>query len=272
MLFKYDALGNIYFPTSLNTGVSKLIVDNPEEIGVIDYLPIGQKAYNFDLASDGSCIYKYHPFDYDKFRVKKPTGGIFEVQLDGRFNIDFWIGTDGLIYFASESRGFGNNSSMIHKINVLGEEVVIDTLWSHSDTGIVSNTDWSHRIRRDNSVIFIYSTKGFEFFEETNTVVSISLPIAQSDMIIVNSKDYYYIASETDLYKVSFETHEYVKLLKTGEYEVYSLNVDDNDTVLFSGLRFKDGKMIFAEIDSEGNLTVVDEELDRKATMLQRLN
>jgi hypothetical protein len=50
------------------------------------------------------------------------------------------------------------------------------------------------------------------------------------------------------------------------------MNVDENENLQLSGLRFSDGRKIFGEISSNGSFEIIDEEIGRSATVLQRLN
>lgn len=289
---KYDASNNIYY--SNGTGVNKLTISDPSKISKIEYLPTGQKAEYFDIDAKGICVYKYgessgvtNSNGTNDIRLKKLNGGIFEVKVEGRDNREFWLGSNGAIYFTTYtwSNGF---IPAIHKINVNNNDISISNVWSSDNTSTYpgvgkmfrTTSQGAYKILKGNSVLFIDTyqssygsdNSSWEFFEDTNEVVNISLPRMEQESIIISSSQFYYIATGTDLYKVNINTHQYTKLLNSGEYEVYAINVDDNDNIQFSGLRFDDGKKIFAKINKDGVLTIVDAELDRKATVLERLN
>lgn len=288
-LVKTDVSQNLYYPN--NTGITKLSNSNPEIMTKQEFLSTGQTAEYFEITRNGAAIYKYgsssgvtNANGTDDLRIRKAGGGIFEVKVEGRDNREFWRGANGSIYFVTYTWDNGYQSA-IHKITMVDDNPVIEEVWSDDSmehefnyvAGMLRTaSQGSHKIDKENSVVFIatYAGGGFawEFNEETNTVEDFTLPDVEEGAIIVNSDNNYYIATGTDLYKVDLDTHEYSSLLNSGEYEVYSMNVDANDNIQFSGLRFSDGRKVFAKISPSGNVEVIDEEIGRSATVLQRLD
>jgi len=287
--FQLDNFGNFYY--SNHSGmVFKVDISNPEAIVKSEYLPTGQKADCFGIESQGNCIYKYgessaitHSNGTSNLRVKKTDGGIFEVNISGRDNKEFWIGNNGKIYFTTYTWSNGYKP-LINSLNIDNGNVSIDTVWTSSSSdeddavGSFFRTQYqgSYLLRTNKSVVFIDTyfnrIKSFELFESSNTVRLIDLPPIEQGAIIVNSDLYYYIATGTDLYKVSFSDHSYSKLLNTGEYEVYAMTVSSDDVIQLSALRFSDGKKVFCQIDEKGNLTTIDEEQDKKGIVMERLD
>jgi hypothetical protein len=281
---KSDNNGNIYYPNQ--TGITKLSVANPESITKEEFLPTGQVAEFFDITPQGVAVYKYgegagvtQSNGTDNIRLKKVNGGVFEIKVTGRDNNEFWLGTNGQIYFITYTWNNGYEPA-IHKVVMNGDDPVIQNVWSDNTFSypgvghmLRAFSFGAHKIDKENSVLFI-GGQGYswEFNEATNTVTNIDLPAIEDGNIIVHSDDYYYIATGTELYKVDLDTHAYSSLLNSGDYEVYSMTVDENDNLQFSGLRFVDGKKIFAEIANDGSLEIIDEELGRSATVLQRLD
>jgi len=288
-LIKHDAAGNIYYPNF--TGVTKLSVSDPEKITKEEYLSSGQTAQFFEITPEGGAVYKYGEGGgvtaangTDQIRIKKPGGGIFEVKVDGRDNRQFWTGINGATYLITYTWANGYQPA-IHKITLSGDNVNVEQVWSNDtfDYPGVGNmlrtsTQGSYRINKEKSVVFIdtyYSKYGndysWEFNEETNTVTNIeNLPAIEEKAIIVSSSDHYYIATGTEIYKVDLNTHEYTTLI--GGFDVYSMNVTADNKLQFSGLRMDDGKKVFAEITSEGTFVLIDQEIGKSATVLQRLN
>ena len=241
----------------------------------------------FEVDPKGNCMYQYsisNGLNKYGLRIKKANGGIHEVKIEGRENKEFWLGNNGNFYFITYT--FDNGYfPKIHKINIDGDTITTSVVWPLNGGPIPdgvgqmfrTSSQGSFMIKKANSVVFIdtYYTWGnmnWEFFENTNSVEGIELPHIDQDGKIINSKENYYIATKTDLYKVNLDTHEYTKLLNSGEYEVYTISVDANDKLQFSALRLKDGKKIFAEISKEGTLKIINEEINRKATVLERIN
>ena len=267
--FKKDGSDNIYFVEA--SRIVKVALDNPEQLTKMDLLPDGQYANYFEISSDGVCMYEYYQSSLD-FRIRKPDGGIFVIDVEGQTNDDFWTGVNGSLYFLT----WGPGGSVIHQIVLVDGEVTIKDVWS----GEYINMDRSYSsgsmmIKMGNSVLFINPDNpqgSWEFSETENVVKKIELPFAEPKSKLVHSDDYYYIATNDDLFKIDKSNHTYTSLLGAGRYEVYAMSVDDNEKVRFSGLRFKDGRKIFAEIDADGMLTTIDEELNQAAIILKRIN
>lgn len=289
---KADDSGNLYYRTSdTNGAVKKLTIANPEQLAVSGYTSTGQQAQYFEMDAHGNCLYKYGESDgvtqangAADLRIRKANGGIFEVKVDGRDNREAWLGNNGSFYFITYTWDNGYLPA-IHKIAITGSEIAINTVWSANDdldvndaVGSMMRTEsqGAYLIRKENSVVFVdtYFNRNlhWEFFEEDNTVRKFELPQIEEGALLVYSEKYYYIASGTSLYKVDLDTHEYESLLPENAYEVYTMNVSTDDVVQLSAMRFSDGKKIVAEISATGTLTVVSEELDAPAIVLQRLN
>lgn len=286
---KTDSEGNIYYYKGVY-GVGKLSLNNPENLNVSDYLSSGQSTGAFEVDPKGNCMYKYgeskgvtNSNGTKDIRIRKANGGIYEVKVDGRDNREFWLGSNGKFYFITY---VWNNGYVpqIHKVNIDGDNITTSVVWPKgnyigANVGEMFRTtsQGSYIIKKEKSVVFIdtyysWGDMNWEFFEDDNSVEAITLPKIQEGAKIVTSKEYYYIATKTELYKVNLNTHDYTSLLTAGEYEIYTLNVDSSDNVLFSGLRLKDGKKIFASIDKAGVLKIVNEEINKKAVVLERID
>jgi hypothetical protein len=131
-----------------------------------------------------------------------------------------------------------------------------------------------YRIHTDRSTIFVSDQdpdESFEYFEDSKSIRGITLPFVKSGCTIAGaSKFNYYITVDDNIYKVDISTHSYTKILSAGEFEIYSMTVNDDDVIQFSGLRFSDGKKILAEI-KDGALNIIEEEMNRNAVILERL-
>lgn len=290
ILPKTDSEGNIYYYKG-NNSIGKFSLNNPENINAINYLPSGETNGYFEVDTKGNCMYQYGTSKgvtksngTNDIRIRKANGGIYEVKIDGRDNKEFWLGNNGNFYFITYTWN-NNYVPQIHKINIDGDNITTSVVWPLKGEPIPdgvghmfrSSGDGSYMIKKKNSVVFIdtyysWGSMNWEFFENDHSVESINLPNIDKDAKIIYSKEYYYIATKTDLYKVNLITHAYTKLLTSGEYQIYTLNVNNEDKVQFSALRLKDGKKIFAEINKEGTLNNVNEEINQKAIVLERIN
>jgi hypothetical protein len=282
---KADGDGNLYYP--MYNQIKKLDITDPQTITSADYLPSGQMVWFFDIDPAGNLLYNYEAdgTGINKLlRIKKVGGGIFDAAVEGRTYRDFWLGNNGNFYMNGTSE---TGAAAIYKATIANNEVTIDNVWSddtNAAAGMVklmfsTSLQGAYRIRKPNSILFLetffdadHNGVSWEFFEDTNTVQAIDLPPLKEGSVFAHSPHYYYIGTGTDLYKVDIQTHSYVKLLTSGDYEVYAMSVDENDNLRFNGLRFSDGKRIFAEIKNGGSVAILDEDLDKKAVTLTRLN
>jgi len=271
--FKHDAVGNVYFMTSDNN-VAKLSLDNPDQLTRIPYLATGQQAIKFEILPDGTCLYEKGGYPM-VFRVRKLNGGIFDfVPPDDQVNAAIWTGSDNQVYCST----YSYERAMIYKVTTNNNDVVIDTVAVTDDhqivIGITNMHNRHYRIHTDRSTIFVSDQdpdESFEFFEDDKSIRGITLPFVKSGCTIAGaSKFNYYITVDDNIYKVDISTHAYTKILSAGEFEIYSMTVNDDDVVQFSGLRFSDGKKILAEIKN-GTLNVIEEEMNRTAVILERL-
>ncbi len=271
--FQSDEAGNLYYLSNQGK-IMKVDVSDPAELFMSEYLPTEQTTFYFVVDRDGNCVYKYG----EAYRLRKGIGGIFDFQSAGFEAHEFWVGSNGEMYFTSYDHD--NEVPTIGKLDVDDNgEVLGNELWSppafEEHFGVQNtNHNYYYRIVRQNSVIFIAFENGshWEFSEDDNQVTDFELPDLSLATKVVHSDNYYYLADGTNLYKVSFADHSYSSLLTPGQYEVYSLSVGNDETLQISALRFSDGKNIIAEINAQGELAVIDEEQDKEATYLQRLN
>lgn len=256
--FFEDNVGNFYYLNGAGI-VIKIDVSNPDKLFRTEYLPSGQSTTQFAVDIEGNCIYKTN----EGFRLRKKSGGIFDFQTEGVNINQFWRGVNGKIYFSA--------GPTISVLNVEDGEVSWNSVASDPYLNIGSGY---YKIDKSNSVVFIslYNHSHWEFFEESNQLVQFDLPDLSWNTKIIYSDNYYYLSEGVNLYKVSLEDHSFENILDPGKYEVYTMSADNDDNLQISALRFSDGKKIIAEINAQNELTIIDEEQDKEAIYLQRLN
>lgn len=272
--FQEDMNGNIYYST-INGVVIKVDVSDPDNLSKAPYLPTGQMAPYFAIDSQGNCTYTENDIENMTVRLSKKSGGIYEF---GTNVVDeFWSGTNGYVYYTSYNHD--DEVTNINKITIDENGTVSSSkVWEAPEFGTYwgvqnLNHNYYYKIPKENSIIFVAFANGspFEFFENDSTVAEFELPAVPNGDLIY-SKQYFYYTNGTSLYKVSLTDYTYQNLLTPGEYDVYTMDVDDNDVLQISALRFSDGKKIIAEINAENEFQIIEEENDREVISLERLN
>lgn len=287
-----DEAGNFYYKDN-NGMIRQIDVSNPDVLRKKEYLPSGQIAHAFGADKKGNVFYQYGE---DLFRIRKRNGGISELNIEeelpggpigfpyGNYKTQgMWIGANGRMYLETYDYGVRGVRPHFHTVSVDEQGIVaIDTLWTGTWTVSLggsqviagSGTYLMERVKKTKSILFVKWNAAWEFFEETNTVVEVNLPRVEFFDDFFYSDTYLYYRSGLDIYKISLSDYSYVKLSLPGndQYEIYSMNIGDSETLQLSMLRFSDGKKIIAQISSSGVFSVVDQELDKEAILLQRLN
>lgn len=293
----FEDEGGSFYYKNYNRMIMQIDVSDPNLLRKNEFLPTGQTANSFGVDLKGNAIYEYELDGERKFRVRKKNAGLYEINITktlpgGPFVSNYldyyvmgtWIGTNGKIYFDSYTSGYNGYKPHFHTLTVNDDNTVaIDTVWngewSALPTGMMNpslgvGSSAMKRIQKEKSVLFVYELRAWEFFEETNTVVDVVLPTVDKFDDFFHSDHYLYYRSGTTIHKISLDDYsaEVVTLPQGDEFEIYTLSVDSHDVLQLSALRFSDGKKIIAQIDSNGVFSIVDEEIDKEATLLQRLN
>ena len=91
--------------------------------------------------------------------------------------------------------------------------------------------------------------------------------------LIEPGKSFYYIATnDGKILKINpLDTGNPI-VLTSGEYDILNMSISDSEIVLFSGLRLSDGKKVFGEISSLGKISIIEENLSKEITILQKIN
>lgn len=272
--FQYDANKNIYYLNN-GLGITKLDISDPDKISRVQYLPTGQMAAYYVIDNDANCMYSNSTVDVaSTFRIKKHNGGIYEFSDKVQ---EFWKGINGSIYYVSYNQT--KEVPNIFKVTIdVNGNVTNNQVWEAPAFGTHSGVqnlrhNYYYRVPKENSVLFVAFANGshFEFFENDNTVVKFELPPI-SDEGIVYSNKYFYHSNGTKLYKISLTDYSSQNLLTPGEYDIYTMDVDDNDILQISALRLGDGKKVIAEINASNVFKIIDEETNQEAQYLKRLD
>jgi hypothetical protein len=278
LLFQKDGSGNLYY-RSFGGIVYKIDISDPNSIKRTSVIASGQEANYYNMQNDGYFIYDYGNNSTSvNLRIQKPNGGVYPINIPNRNNEEFWLNSAGEIYFVTS----GTNTQ-IHKINFVGDNITIDTLWRSTNDTLKyavgqmfrSWTQGSFIIRKSNSVLFIdtyFNDKSFEFSETDFKVKLYSFPkLNDYECKFAVSENNCYIGNGYDLYKVSLSNNSYSKLLNTGDYEIYSMSVSKDDIIHLSALKLSNGKNIIAQINASGQLTIIDENVNKVGEAMVRI-
>ncbi len=237
------------------------------------FSPSLEHIYNFEVDMGGNAIYTGRlksetPGTVSIYRILKGNGGLYNLPNDV---INFWLGVDDNIYYHS--------SDQITQVEISDS---FDVAESDYGTQIfLGSPSASYKLVLTDSIILLNTSPG-NIFEVNNPAgdpgeVSLSGLLFQQIRDVAASGAFYYIAgigsnSESVLARVDPSDHSYIHLITPGEYDVYAVTVSENDTVTINALRLSDGKVIIAEIDASGTLTILDEELNSEVVVLERIN
>lgn len=287
--FFEDEQGNFYY-RNINAKVIQVNVSDPDRIRKSEYLPGGQTAESLaGVDLNGNAFYVYY-VTHNQFRIRKKNGGIFEFDMSEelpegyqKYMNGMWMGLNGKMYLETGEGSPAGSRAKFHTVNVNDDGLVsIDTVWTGAwepfngggDYVLGSGSYGMQRVNKEKSVLFVSLGYAWEFSEETNTLTEVSLPKVEWFDDFFYSQDYLYYRNGLTIYKISLDTYSYETLsLPTGDqWEIYSMSVGSNNALQVSALRFSDGKKILAEIDSAGMFSILDEDLNKEAIVLQRLN
>ncbi|MEN8134544.1 MAG: hypothetical protein ABFS18_03275 [Thermodesulfobacteriota bacterium] len=272
-----DAAGNIYY---VNYGVNqngaavyKLDVSDQSNITETRVTPDTDNPLAFFVNPQGHVYYYYSSSNGNRIRMS--NGGL--VNLPTGQSLSAWIDLDGNISYISSSDGYFDvviddsfNVSTIQNPNPLSV-----SLYSNDVTGYLIKFI-------DRTIIatkFGFGPYILEVENPSNSPREISLPEISQWKKIVYSDNYYYLSgvdSSNDpiLLKVD-PTDDSVSVLlpNSGDYyDIQNMNVSPNDEVIFNALRMFDGAKVVGKIDSNGQLTILNETSSYSVTQIEMIS
>ncbi|WP_053976929.1 hypothetical protein [Mangrovimonas xylaniphaga] len=256
--YDMDSNDNIYFPgyseEFYKLNLSSLPTPSYTDIGLS-----GQSILFYDIDQQGNIYY-----NQDQLKVLKATGG---VEVISENQVDFyWVGKNNNLYY----REYGDSTFYM----VDSSTGNFDSTYSFTGPNLntYSNSFYFH-VDKPNSTLFISvsHTNGFhyEFSEDTNTFTEIELPY--NPEAIIQTEETLYMYNGTNVYKMNLSDNSY-EMISSNAYEIYTMSLDQNDKLLFSGLRYSDGKKVIGEMSTTGDVTIIEEEMDTEAVSLVRLD
>ena len=284
--FAQDDNKNMYFMS--HKQIFRLNISNLNNITGIPLTTNSQMLlWGFTLSSKGDIFFN--------------TNGVYKVRIAEKLrNVPYiklstnsWTGLDGRIKYIVDGMNYfkydikTNDYTFFYPVNVYAVDIdennvayftvekTIDTIggWYHSA---------SLMLRFNNRVILIpvnfYGASNFlEVENPSNTIREIILPYGISSINrAVNSDNYYYLSGRNSLQqpfliKVDAATDCVTELLPANAYEVYTMVVSNNDYLIFNALRKSDGVKILGEISPNGELKIIDEQMNVEVTVLKHI-
>ena len=284
-----DYSGNIYYAKydySDNRRQGKIIKLNTTDPNLITgetYSTFLDDVYKFVIDNNGNAIYTGYMNSTETTlgayvsRIKKANGELYN-ELNITDHI-FWLGLDGYVYY--NSYNIDTNSNEIRKMVIDQSYNIITSPYSSLYVGIYPPN--TYKLELQDRIIFIDSgSPGEPFFEVQNPsnqprLITLSGLTFTYIIDVGCSSNYYYIAgrdenSNSVLIKVNPLNDEYEFLTDPGVYEIYKISASENDEVLFNAMKMSDGSKVIGKIDSNGNLTILDESLNAEIIVLERIN
>ena len=168
----------------------------------------------------------------------------------------------------------------------INSDYSVSTNYKNADPLRLSTSAVSHlndyKIMTNNRVLLIDHNEGIvnEVDSQDSECRVISLDGKKFDRVkdIQQSNLYYYILgtlkNETTpvLLKISLEDDTYTSFFTEGLFDVYMFSVSRQDEICFNALRLEDGKKIIGNIDSDGTISIIENNSDIKTFYLQKLN
>ena len=132
-----------------------------------------------------------------------------------------------------------------------------------------------YRYEFDDSTIFIAYLAVYKMDSSNNIPTKISLPIVGGIILSTSSDNYYFIYGEDEssdyvLLKVNPKDDTYTSTDTSG-FDLYSLSTNQNDELVFYGLRHADSKKVFAQIEIDGSISVIEEISNNEIIVLERI-
>ena len=250
------------------TALLRLDVSNVEHPSYINILPTGQVVQKFVVDKAGNIFYQNVSQEGgNDFKIIKRAGGL--IIPDEAFLFP-WIGINGSFYSVK--------GEAIYKLEIQQDDLIEHKVWewmpSEELSYMPSGIGEGFRINRQQTTIGIGSNRIWEFNEATQTVKFTSLP---EDLIplnyekLVQTDEYVYMYNGSSLYKMNISNYQYTEVTN-GKYEFYTFGTGPNNELMFSALRYSDGKKVLGKITSDDNILFINEEGEKDIVYLIRID
>ena len=279
-----DKDGNIYFLS--NNSVKKLNISNIDEITISSISARTDNVSFFGVDNDGNVAYGGTDSADNHILRFKINGGSFETLpgSGGWGFTTFWTGFDGFIYYYNPMNlGYGDytpigSTSRIKKLIAKPEYSWED--YPHDESIDPGNQGIENMLFISNPkrIIMVSGDALFEVYnEETKRVRK----IPYSTFNLTNSKvskassNYYYIAgvstsTKSVLVRINPVDDSFTTLLN-GTYDIYKMEIDSDDKVTFNALSLIDGSIVIGTVDANGDIEILETNLEEEVVILERL-
>ena len=279
-----DKDGNIYFLS--NNSVKKLNISNIDEITISSISARTDNVSFFGVDNDGNVAYGGTDSADNHILRFKINGGSFETLPGpgGWGFTTFWTGFDGFIYYYNPMNlGYGDytpigSTSRIKKLIAKPEYSWED--YPHDESIDPGNQGIENMLFISNPkrIIMVSGDALFEVYnEETKRVRK----IPYSTFNLTNSKvskassNYYYIAgvstsTKSVLVRINPVDDSFTTLLN-GTYDIYKMEIDSDDKVTFNALSLIDGSIVIGTVDANGDIEILETNLEEEVVILERL-
>jgi hypothetical protein len=236
--------------------------------------PTGKWISLFETDNFGNILYSDNT---NEVYLKSKYGSIISLSdnLEKAIN-GFWLGSNYSFYlFCTDAT---NNKSIV-KLNITDTNVELNEVFQIneelSNINFIYQQSYIYKLPFVDLTLFINSTysesitNAWIYDEVNDTIRNITKLTAWDEIIDIDQAvDNFFMATENNIIKVdlNFNTTE---LLPIGGYEIYSMSVNYYNEVLFNAIQNSSGKVIIGEIDSEGNIKIIDESINQKLEYLE---
>lgn len=272
-----DTLGNYFY--AYNSKLYKLSRQGNGSFSIDQYIPDGQDFNDFYIDRKGNCFFT--SYQNSLLKIKFASGGI----LISDYRIKDMFYDEGQLMAI-----YGSDVVKVKLSDVLSLEPV---------SGMQYDIEAFHYIyeNRERGLTYLmqnaYSSSnsgyyGLVYVNELDGIRRLDLEIDGYDAsglnIVIGLKDHYLFMTSEDQSSVvridldgiegvtEFVLDQTVVAEVPDSYDIYSLQVADSNTIIFTGLNYGDEKIYVFEMDFNGNLTVISEIPSKSLVILDQIN
>jgi hypothetical protein len=229
------------------------------------FSPTGKAITKYEINQDDYMLF----LSDGQFFLENSFGSLISISDFIGYPINaIWKGSDGYFYLFVYNTD--TSKKTILRLLIDGYNVTYETLIQDADpTFYVDNISY-FSIEFSGAVMFIPKDKGYSgtswiYYESSKVLEDISsnLPEYEEIIDVDESTGYFYVATTDNIYKFDLDL-QYTALFESSKYEIYAMCVNQNNEVLFNALRYSDGKAVIGSFDDQGNLTIIDNQLNKR--------